>query len=252
MVAIKLFAHSTASETVGRSADETYHVVLLPCKGLIIHASIVSHLLADGKPLVRLPFSMSPLRCALRFPPRLLISSRLRAHAANRRMCRASGFVGQVDSLVLRPSHVGYGNCQRRKQCCGYERNFPSCCILKGCRGKCHDQGYGDDMCGDDDDSANCRLMRRDRGFASKQQGGCESSEQVDDAGGHGKQRQSDKGANARWLVRDPAPKRFLRLPAMASHQRKERKHCQGAVGGGKDGDAKGCLHSWFLWVGGP
>lgn len=238
MVAIKLFAHSTASETVGRSADETYHVVLLPCKGLIIHASIVSHLLADGKPLVRLPFSMSPLRRALRFPTRLLISSRLRAHAANRRMCRASGFVGQVDSLVLRPSHVGYGNCQRRKQCCGYERYFPSCCVWEGCRGKSHDQGYGDDMGCEDDDAANCGLSGRDRRIASKQQGGGETSEHVDHAGGHGKQRLFDKGANAFWPVRNPAPKRFRRLAAMASHQREERKQCQGAVGGGKDGDA--------------
>lgn len=97
MAAIKLFAHSTASETVGRSADETYHVVLLPCKGLIFHASIVSHLLADGKPLVRLPFTMSPPRRALRFPSRILISSRLLAHAAVRRV---SGFVGQVDSYA--------------------------------------------------------------------------------------------------------------------------------------------------------
>ncbi len=218
MVAIKLFAHSTASETVGRSADETYHVVLLPCKGLIFHASIVSHLLADGKPLVRLPFSMSPPRRALRFPPRLLISSRLRAHAANRRMCRVSGFVGQVGRLGLRPSHVGYGNCQRRKQCRGYERNFPGRRVWEGCRGKRHDQGYGDDMGCDNDDAANGRLARRNRRFASKQQGGCESSKHVDHADGHGKQRQSDKGANARWLVRDPVPERFLCLSAKASH----------------------------------
>lgn len=69
----------------------------------------------------------------------------------------------------FRPSHVGYGNCQRCKQCRGYERYFPSCCVWEVCRGKSHDQGYGDDMGCDDNDAVNCWLARRNRRFASKQ-----------------------------------------------------------------------------------